>query len=542
MPALTSDPMPGTRIGAAGAALALIATLGGIAGTPMAAAATPRPSTASGLTAASGLTTASGSPVHAANAGGAVVVAAAAPKGSGYWVAETDGLVTPEGGAPSYGDPHGANLAAPVVGMTTTGAGHGYYLVGADGGVFNYGDGGYFGSTGNVRLNQPVLGMAADPVAGGYWLVARDGGVFNFGAAKFYGSTGNVHLRQPVIGMSPAASGGGYWLVARDGGVFNFGAAKFYGSTGNARLSAPIVGMAADPVAGGYWLVARDGGVFNFGGARFFGSAATGRLPAPALGIVPTADGGGYWVVLGNGTVARFGDAKVVSAAGLATSGYSLVGQIVGIDPGHNGGNGSDPSYINQLVWNGREYETCDTTGTETDAGYTEAAYNFDVATRLQQVLRADGAEIVMTRTNNTGVGPCVNTRARILNQPPSDVAIDIHADGGPAGGRGTTVLEPVADGPNDAVIQSSDQLAVMIRDYFEQTTGEPNSDYDGTNGLQPRSDLAGLNLTTVSKVLIETANMRNATDAALVTSPTWRQEAAQGLANGLSHFLIGYP
>ena len=47
-----------------------------------------------------------------------------------------------------------------------------------------------------------------------------------------------------------------------------------------------------------------------------------------------------------------------------------------------------------------------------------------------------------------------------------------------------------------------------------------PVSNYDGVDGLQPRNDLAGLNLTTVPKVLIECGNMQNATDAALLVTP----------------------
>ena len=58
----------------------------------------------------------------------------------------------------------------------------------------------------------------------------------------------------------------------------------------------------------------------------------------------------------------------------------------VGIDPGHNGGNFSDPGYLNQQIWNGRALEGCDTTGTETDSGYTEAQFNFNVATYLEAV------------------------------------------------------------------------------------------------------------------------------------------------------------
>ena len=61
----------------------------------------------------------------------------------------------------------------------------------------------------------------------------------------------------------------------------------------------------------------------------------------------------------------------------------------------------------------------CDTTGTATDSGYTEAQYNFNVATYLEQDLEAEGAQVVMTRTNNSGVGPCVTTRAAIINEAP---------------------------------------------------------------------------------------------------------------------------
>jgi N-acetylmuramoyl-L-alanine amidase len=258
--------------------------------------------------------------------------------------------------------------------------------------------------------------------------------------------------------------------------------------------------------------------------------------------LVATSTGQGYWLVLGNGQVKAFGDAASIDSPPVATSGFSLVGQVVGLDPGHNGGNGADPAYIDQPVWNGRETESCDTTGTATAAGYTEAAFNFDVATRLAAVLRSYGATVVLTRTDNDGVGPCVTTRAQIINAAASDAALDIHADGGPPGGRGTTVLEPVADGPNDAVIQASDHLARVVQQRFQASTGEPPSDYYGVDGLQPRDDLAGLNLTTVPKVLIECANMGNATDAALVSDPSWRQSAAGGLATALSEYLIGFP
>jgi N-acetylmuramoyl-L-alanine amidase len=214
-----------------------------------------------------------------------------------------------------------------------------------------------------------------------------------------------------------------------------------------------------------------------------------------------------------------------------------LQGKIVGIDPGHNGNNYTEPSVINQDVWNGREEEACDTTGTETDAGYTEAQFNFNVAQYLTADLTAEGAQVVMTRPNNTGVGPCITQRAAILNNAKANVAIDIHADGGPATGRGFAILEPVADGPNNDVITASLQFGNDLKTAF-LTTGMPISTYDGVNGFMFRDDLAGLNLATEPKVLIECGNMRNATDAALLVTPQFQQAAAEAMAQAITTFL----
>lgn len=225
-------------------------------------------------------------------------------------------------------------------------------------------------------------------------------------------------------------------------------------------------------------------------------------------------------------------------AAGAATAERPLAGEVVGIDPGHNGGNFSDPSFINRLVWNGRERETCDTTGTETDGGYTEAQFNYNLARYLAGDLRRLGATVVLTRTSNSGVGPCVNARARILDRARADAAIDIHADGGPSDGRGFAILEPVDDGVNARVIAASKRLGNDLRRRYLSMTRMPRSTYDGVDGIAYRSDLAGLNLTTVPKVLIETGNMRNAQDAALLVSPRFQRLAARAFVAAIADFL----
>lgn len=233
-------------------------------------------------------------------------------------------------------------------------------------------------------------------------------------------------------------------------------------------------------------------------------------------------------------------DARI--AASIAGTQRPLAGKVVGIDPGHNGRNFTDPSYIDHLVWNGREEETCDTTGTETDGGYTEAQFNFNVAESLASDLRSEGARVVITRESNSGVGPCVNERAKILDEAHVNVAVDIHADGGPPSGRGFTVLEPVADGVNDRVISASKRFGADVLSRFRQVTGMPPSDYDGTDGISLRDNLAGLNLTTVPKVLIECGNMRNAIDASRLVRPAFQREAARALAEAITEYLTGTP
>jgi N-acetylmuramoyl-L-alanine amidase len=247
----------------------------------------------------------------------------------------------------------------------------------------------------------------------------------------------------------------------------------------------------------------------------------------PALAVTPTATGGAPSAAGG-----------APSAAGGAPGTAPLAGQVIGIDPGHNGGNFTDPDAIGNQVWNGTGWEACDTTGTTTDAGYTEAQFNFNVAGYLRADLRRDGARVVMTRTSNDGVGPCVNRRAEMINDSGADVAVDIHADGGPVSGRGFTILEPVAVGPNDKVIAASARFGSDLRQAMLAGTPMPESDYVGVDGILPRDDLAGLNLTTVPKVLIECGNMRNATDAGLLVTVGFQQQVAGAITAAIVKFL----
>lgn len=223
-------------------------------------------------------------------------------------------------------------------------------------------------------------------------------------------------------------------------------------------------------------------------------------------------------------------------------AGTSLAGRTVLLDPGHNPGNSAHTAEINRQVDIGNARKECDTTGTETNAGYTEAEYTLDVSRRARAILTARGAKVVLVQDGDRPWGPCIDERARAGADAHADVALSVHGDGGPAAGSGFHVIMPArvvaGKADNAAIVDPSHRLGLLLRDRFHAATGEPYADYIAKDGLDTRSDLGGLNLSTVPKVFIECGNMRNSTDAKRMTDPQWRQQAAQGIADALTAFL----
>ncbi|MFD3817690.1 N-acetylmuramoyl-L-alanine amidase [Streptomyces rubiginosohelvolus] len=222
-----------------------------------------------------------------------------------------------------------------------------------------------------------------------------------------------------------------------------------------------------------------------------------------------------------------------------------LTGRTVVIDPGHNPGNRDHTREINEQVDIGTGRKECDTTGTATNDGYAEARFTLDVSHRLRALLEAEGARVRLTHDADRPFGPCIDERARIGNEAKADAVVSVHADGSAVGNRGFHVILPagVKGGGADTskIVKSSADLGARIAGHFARTTGSAPSNYIGGNtGLDTRDDLGGLNLSTVPKVFVECGNMRDPKDAALLTAASWRQKAAQGLADGIAGYLKG--
>ena len=216
-----------------------------------------------------------------------------------------------------------------------------------------------------------------------------------------------------------------------------------------------------------------------------------------------------------------------------------LSGRVVVLDPGHNGGNADAPERIGRPVPAGPGTKECDTVGARTEGGYDEHEFNWDLSLLVRDRLEEAGATVVLTRDSDDGVGPCIDERAAIGNEAQADAALSIHADGAAPGSRGFHVIVPgEVPGFTEPILESSYALGEALRDEFHAVTDHPYSDYLGEEGIDVRTDLGGLNLSTVPKVFLEVGNMRDPVDAEKLTDPEWRELAAEGIAAGLTRFL----
>ena len=207
---------------------------------------------------------------------------------------------------------------------------------------------------------------------------------------------------------------------------------------------------------------------------------------------------------------------------------------IVFLDPGHNGANDAS---IGRQVPNGRGgTKDCQASGTASNSGFPEHTFTWDTTLLIRQALTARGVRTAMSRGNDNAVGSCVDARAATANSVHPNAIVSIHADGGPATGRGFHVnysappLNAVQAGP-------SVQFARIMRDQLA-TSGLPPANYIGSDGLYGRSDLAGLNLAQYPAVLVELGNMKNPVDSALMESPAGRQKYANAVVQGIAAFL----
>lgn len=211
---------------------------------------------------------------------------------------------------------------------------------------------------------------------------------------------------------------------------------------------------------------------------------------------------------------------------------------MIALDPGHNGANAQHRAEINRLVDAGGVRKPCNTTGTATDTGYAEATFTWQLAGRLRDLLQQRGATVRLTRSSNTGWGPCVDARGRFGASVYAALELSLHADGAGVAEHGFHVIVPAyRRGWTEDILGPSACLGRTVRDALRGTGFTPST-YAGIDGIQVRSDLGTLNLADVPTAMVECGNMRNPADAAVLASAAGRGRYARAMAAAISRYL----
>lgn len=211
-----------------------------------------------------------------------------------------------------------------------------------------------------------------------------------------------------------------------------------------------------------------------------------------------------------------------------------LTGKTVFLDPGHSG---SHDSAITAQVPTGRgDTKDCQTTGTATADGYPEHTFTWEVVGLMRTELEALGARVMLSRSDDTSVGSCVDERAAAANASSADAVVAVHADGAEPGQHGFHVCYS-APPLNDTQAGPSVTFATTMRDALVDEGLTPST-YTGTQGLQARADLAGLNLSERPSILVELGNMRSPGEARQMTDDAGRARYAQAVVRGVVVYL----
>lgn len=214
-----------------------------------------------------------------------------------------------------------------------------------------------------------------------------------------------------------------------------------------------------------------------------------------------------------------------------------LSGLTIAVDPGHNGDNGANPGTIGESVPDGRGgTKDCNTVGTESADGHPEHRFAWEAAEVLERALEDAGASVVLSRTDDDGVGPCVDERGTFADD--ADALVSLHANGTEdESASGFHVIAAPAGGrADDEVADVSEALGTALAASLEDAGLTRNPAYDD---LVVRDDLATLNNASVPAVMLEAGEMRNAEDAQMLQSEEGQERIAQSVVEALSAVLV---
>ncbi|MFZ5827764.1 MAG: N-acetylmuramoyl-L-alanine amidase [Bacillota bacterium] len=198
-----------------------------------------------------------------------------------------------------------------------------------------------------------------------------------------------------------------------------------------------------------------------------------------------------------------------------------LKGKRVVLDPGHGG----------------------EETGAVGLTGAPEKDLNLMVALRLKSLLEAEGAEVIMTRTEDRRVigeeaaaqarsyqertQVDLQARSALANRAKADLVLSIHANGGPPGDGGTEVFWAV---PNLNAARSR-RLAALAQEELVKALGLAD------RGVKQRP-FNVIRYSDAPAVLVELGFLTNPAEEALLFSEWGQEQSAQALLRAVREYL----
>ncbi|MBM7633021.1 SH3 domain-containing protein [Geomicrobium sediminis] len=150
--------------------------------------------------------------------------------------------------------------------------------------------------------------------------------------------------------------------------------------------------------------------------------------------------------------------------------------------------------------------------------GLVEKTVNLEVSRELAQRLEGSGAEVIMTRTNDTFLS--LSERANIANRANADLFISVHANAFNSSARGAETFYHTSANPDSV------RLANVMQDRLVSDTGM------SYRRVAP-ANFAVLRQTTMPATLVELGFLTNSGDAAIMRQPGYAARAGEALHQG---------
>ena len=180
------------------------------------------------------------------------------------------------------------------------------------------------------------------------------------------------------------------------------------------------------------------------------------------------------------------------------------------------------------LIDAGHNYEGADTGAAGN--GLREQDITYQIAAALKPMLEQNGQEVRLTRNavteslSNQSVNASLSARTRMANEWPADLFVSIHCNAG--GGTGTETY------CYEGGISSGFRLAQAVQKQLVAQTGLPD------RGVKTGASLYVLRHTAMPAILVETAFIDHAQDAAVLKSKAGQHSMALGIAKGICAYL----